>query len=357
MRANRKCGVEQMMGKSRRKLSLVDKLLVVLIVGALLGGVAGILSASDSLPDLVTAKDPEDPFEPPEEFEDEIIEENDNDEENDEDPPLYFRRFDLKFITAEQLQSLISPLGIDLYSVDIDENQRTLWARGTAQELWLLDQLVKAVDRPENEVSLDYRTLTTEHITPEQLVQLMGEMGIGPQRFVVKENKLLIFDRELLRRWSSIRALASDLDQPGSRDKIVYIYRLRYLTAEDAEDRLNTVSLSDVTLKTFNYPEYSQELMIICPPHMQEQVNETIEVMDTLRRQVRVPIHRESGDHARRKLEALRSLLSELSGVSEGSMHISGNLSGDINNPEHVLWVESSPDNVKQLEALIARIR
>lgn len=70
-----------------------------------------------------------------------------------------------------------------------------------------------------------------------------------------------------------------------------------------------------------------------------------------------MPLITKSGDGARRQLEARRTLLSQMSGVPEGSMFISDNMSGDINNPQFVLWAEESPEVIKLLEELIAKLQ
>ena len=53
---------------------------------------------------------------------------------------------------------------------------------------------------------------------------------------------------------------------------------------------------------------------------------------------------------------AYRDLLSQLTGVPAGSMHVSSNLGTDAS-PEYVLWVETTPYQAKMLKDAIKEMR
>ncbi len=344
------------MNLSQKKWRLLDKIVAVCVLGILVGAAFGIISAHPG--NAGASDDPNegqapsgDPFEPPEDFESAVVVDGEDREE-----PLYLRRYDLQHIDPDTLMPLISGLGIDVRTVRVDANRRTIWARGTGKSLWQLGELITAVDRAENKLSIGYASIVTEHITPSRMIAHLSEVGLSPDRYITVGRTLMIFDRALLDRWSEVVDLASRVDTPASRDSRVFIYTLRNTAGEDAAERLNTIGFSDVQTQTFNYPELSKEIMVICPPEVYDEVVEALATIDTIRRRVRVPLITVSGDNARRQLEARRTLLSQLSGVPEGSMHISDNISGNINSPEYVLWVEESPEVVKQLEALLNRL-
>ncbi len=70
----------------------------------------------------------------------------------------------------------------------------------------------------------------------------------------------------------------------------------------------------------------------------------------------RVPVASASGENATARLDSQRKVLAELTGVSAGRMSISGNLSGDSDNPHHILWVEESPAKVEAVLNMVEKI-
>ncbi len=166
----------------------------------------------------------------------------------------------------------------------------------------------------------------------------------------------MVFDRDLLDRWDEITDLVQHLDKPSARDSKVFVYTLRNTSASDAISRLNGLGFSRLAAQPFNYSELSKEIMVVCAPEEYDEIVEALGVIDTIRRPIRVPLLTVDGDNARKQLEARRTLLSQLSGVPESSMHISDNLSGDVNDPEYVLWVEESPEVIQRLESLLDRL-
>jgi len=342
------------MNASSRKWRLLDRVVVVCVLGILVGAAFGLISAhtgsagaSDD-PDEATEQSG-DPFEPPEDFEAEVAV-----DDEDEEEPLYLRRYDLRHIDADDLSPLISGLGIDVSDVRLDTNQRAIWARGTGRALWQLGELITMVDRPENKESLGFASIMTENITPSTMIARLSEIGMAPSRYITVGRTLMVFDRALLDRWSEVIDVAKTIDAPAARDARIFLYTLRNTSAADAQDRLQAVT--DAQVETFNYDTLSREILVVCAPEKYDEVVEALSKIDTIRRQIRVPLLTLRGDNARRQLEARRTLLSQLSGVPEGSMRISDNLSGNINDPEYVLWVEESPEVIKRLEELLGKI-
>ncbi|MFO7942384.1 MAG: hypothetical protein R6U92_07080, partial [Bacillota bacterium] len=100
------------MNSSLKKWRLLDKIVAVCVLGVLVGAAFGIISAyagdagATDDPEEVESESSGDPFEPPEEFESAVAV-----EEGEE--PLYLRRYDLRYIDADELMPLVSGLGID----------------------------------------------------------------------------------------------------------------------------------------------------------------------------------------------------------------------------------------------------
>jgi type IV pilus assembly protein PilQ len=269
---------------------------------------------------------------------------------------MILTRFNLLFITTDHVKPLIQELGIPLSSISVGTNPQVLWAQGTPQALHKLRELLQAVDRLENVSSLQYRTLTATQVSPTRLQELLSEAGVDIPQSVALGNRLLVFDRALHNRWGQVEALAGALDTLDARERTVFVYQLKNISAADAVSRLAAFGFEGVATQTFNYPEISQEILVICPPHLQNQVRSALAGIDGTRLKVRVPVASTTGVHAHEAANARRHLLSELTGVPIGNFHISRNLSGDPANPHYVLWVEESPEKIRQIEELAGKL-
>jgi type IV pilus assembly protein PilQ len=269
---------------------------------------------------------------------------------------MILTRFNLLFIPADKLKPLIGELGIPLQSLTLEANPYAIWVQGTPQALSKMQELIQAVDRPESETSLEYRSLAVTQVTPLRMAALLNEVGLAPQRVVALNDRLLVFDRQLHARWPQVESLAKTLDTTQARENTVFVHQLRNISAADAASRLAAFGFEGVETQTFNYPEISREILVVCPPYMQAVVRSALADMDGTRLKIRVPVATTEGAHAHEAANAKRHLLSELSGVPVGSFHISRNLSGDTANPRYVLWVEESPEKIRQIEELSKKI-
>ncbi|MDP3050543.1 MAG: energy transducer TonB [Eubacteriales bacterium] len=269
---------------------------------------------------------------------------------------LLLTRFDLFFIPAGEIQTLAEGLGIPLTSITLDPNQNVIWAQGPPPALHKLQELINTVDSPISDLSLDYKTITLTQISPKRAIEILDSAGIKPKQYLLLKNRLFVFDTRVFARWAQVETLIREVDTQDGRDNSVFVHQLKNITAKDAEGRLAGFGLT-VQTATFNYPEYTQELLVICPPYLESQVRSALISMDGVRKKIRVPVVKATGTAAHAALNAKRSLLSELSGVPVGNMFISRNLSGDTDSPRHVLWVEDTPEKVAQIEELIKRMQ
>lgn len=270
---------------------------------------------------------------------------------------MIITRFNLSFVTVDQVQPLIGQLGLPVEILALDTNPRAFWAQGTPPALHKLRELLLAVDLPENHtVTLEYRAITVTQISPSRLAELLGQIGITPARTVILGNRLLVFDTNVLARWEQVQALVSQLDTQDARNETLFVYPLKNIVARDAAARLAQFSLPGVKTTTFNYPEFARELIVICPPEQATQVRNILAGLDRTQQKIRVPVASAEGKNAHQQLNARRHLLSELTDVPIGNMRISSNLSGDSENPHYVLWVEETPDKIQVIEDLIKRM-
>ena len=291
---------------------------------------------------------------------DELIEIVDSPEFAVEEEEL--KKFKLDYILAEQLEPLVLQLGITVQTFYMEDNPKTLWAQGTPHELDELEELKNTVDIKENkpeveeDIKITYRQLELAHITPGRAVDKMAETGNPIDNYITLGNKLLVFDEELIENWNVIEEIITDIDNEDAREQHAFTYKFEHIMAQEAEGLLGSFGLDDVTIETFDFSEYGNELLVLCPPEMEDEVYRSLESIDSDREDIRVPIETDTGDNAKDRLDARRQLLSELSGIPEKNMMISDNISGDDTNPEHVLWVEETPGSIAKLEHLLGDI-
>jgi len=270
---------------------------------------------------------------------------------------MILTRFSLYYVPADKIKELIGTLGVEQVSVTVDTNQNLIWVQGTAQVLKKVRELIYAVDTEDSQLSLAYKTLTLTQIPTDRAVELLKGVGIELKRYVQLDNRLLVFDSELFSRWDKIDALVKELDIPAAGKQKVFVYQLKNVTAGYAAERLTSFNIGgDVKTVTYNYEKFGKELLVICPPHLETPVRSALVSLDTTRQKTRVPVLTATGEKAHASLNAKRNLLSELSGISLANFHISNNLSGDSKNPEYVLWVEETPDNVQLVKDLIGEM-
>ncbi len=273
---------------------------------------------------------------------------------------MVITRFNLLFIEADIVEPLIARLSLPVKSIRIPSNQQAIWIQGTPQALLKMEELIRAIDRPENAgedeevVSLAFRSIWTNVISPVRVTELLEDVGMPVEHYVILGSRLLVFDQDLFDRWEEIEALVRQLDNMNASDHRVFSFSLKNTVAGDASERLlNEFSYEGVTTITFNYPEFGREILVICPPHLESQVYSSLVSIDGNRSKVKMPITMASGDNARSELIAKRRLLSEMTGISVNEMNISENISGDSDSPHYVLWIEQTPDNVRLLNNYI----
>ncbi len=270
---------------------------------------------------------------------------------------MILTRFDTYYVAPDQIKGLISSLGLNIKVLSMEANPGAIWVQGTAQSLQKVRELVNAVDLKENHqlALLEYRTVTVSQIPPARAVELLAGAGVKLEHYIVLNNQLLVFEKRLFPRWAEIERLIAKLDTLNSRKEKAFVYQLKNVSARDAAARLKLFDFgsgNEIKTVTYNNDNLGRELLVICPPYLEGHVRDALSSIDLTRERIRAPIASAKGKNSYDSLNGKRSLLSELSGVSIINMHISGNLSGDYDNPAYVLWAEESPDKIKLLQDL-----
>ncbi|MEW5921996.1 MAG: secretin N-terminal domain-containing protein [Bacillota bacterium] len=289
----------------------------------------------------------------------EIIAALDRPENADPETTNPLTRFNMQYLNAETIIPLIEQLAIPVQLITLPANPQALWAQGTPVALERVKELITALDRPENaglETKLAMARFQLHYIPVSRMKIILQGAGIAAQNIIPDETAQLIWVYGSPQNLEVAQELIAGVDLPENAEIAphVFFYQLKNISAADAAARLETMDVfNGVKTMTFSYPEISQELLVICPPHLREQVYGALGRLDEARRRIRMPVDSAQGENARNRLAARRELLAQLTGVSISRMHISGNLSGDSSNPYYVLWVEETPDKIQLVRDMI----
>ncbi len=311
-------------------------------LGAIAGGGYGASPAAAS-------SYPGDPFRLPRMLEDE------EPEDDPEEEPRVIRRHTTQHVPAEVIQEVAGSLGIDVQTVIFPTNSHAMWARGTEEAHAELRDLLNTADAAENHISLGYEMLSLEYISPERAVDLLEDVGLELERYFYFGSALVVLDDEVVNQWGEVADMLQTFDAPPAQEEVIFTFSLEHLSASDASGILDSMGFEGVSVRPFDYPDedIARELVVVCPPHLEDRVHSTLEDIDGRRSSIRMPLDSARGEGARDELEGKRGLLSRLSGVSDRAMRISQNLTGDDDDPWYVLWVEETPDNIQLLQSLL----
>lgn len=297
----------------------------------------------------------------------ELIAAVDRSENADPEVVVSLERFDLDHITANTLTAMINQLNIPLQVVTLGANPDTIWVQGSEQALSSLKELIAKVDLPENvdsqdpeeALNLPLEHYELKHITAAAVQNAANTLGLTLQFLNVDATPQAFWAQGGEQHLEKLDEIIAALDVPDNIDHAqnVFLYRLHNTTPEIIEARFSQLfDFEGVSIETFNFPELGQEILVACPPHIEDEVRRSLSRLDEPRRTVRVPIAAASGDVARNKLAAQREILSELTGISAGKMRLSNNLSGDSSEPYYILWAEETPDNIQKLVDMVDMI-
>jgi type IV pilus assembly protein PilQ len=188
-------------------------------------------------------------------------------------------RFDLVYIRTEQFRPLLSELDLPVKSIVMDNNPYTIWVQGTPEILVKVKELLEAVDQFENaifqgeeELILAYKEFNTFAVEPARLAEMARRAGVPLDQYITLGNRMLVFDQQLLAHWDDFEHIMMELDTIEARNSSVFPYQFKHVVARDGASRLAAIGYPGVSTITYNFPEFSQGLIVICPPELESQV-------------------------------------------------------------------------------------
>jgi len=275
--------------------------------------------------------------------------------ENAEENSFNLTRYNLMYISSDVLEPLIYQLNIPVGVISLNSNPQAVWIQGETQALAKINELIVAVDRPENldNNSLEFRDVSTQFISPKRAVDIFEEAGMPIDKYVILGSRLLVFDQKIIDNWAEVQQMINEVDNLDSIEYSVFIYDLDNTVAQDAADRLAVFGFEKVKTIPFNLAQFGRELLVVSPPYLELQVRDALRSIDRDREDINAVIAVARGENAKSAIRAKRELLSDMTGISENDMSISDNLSGDYSDPHYVLWIEETPDNIKRLQDIV----
>ena len=271
-------------------------------------------------------------------------------------------RFEIHFITAAKVKDLIGQLNIPEVTVlTVDTNPNAIWVQGNDESLKKVQDLIYAVDTEDNSEegeNLNYREIKTNNISPSRVLEVLNAAGLKVEHYVKLQDILVVFDQNILQRWDQVENLIKDFDFKGAESQTVYVHQLNNVVVGDAVQWLQEFDFgSEIRIITpNNYDRFGQQIVVVCPPSLVKQVRDALAQLDQPKKSVKLPVLTFKGEHGNAILEAKRSLLSELTGISLYKMHISKNM-GTTDYPEYVLWVEEAPNKIKEIRDVLDEMK
>lgn len=98
-------------------------------------------------------------------------------------------RFDLKYVSAEDMARHLEELGVGLTMITVDSNQRILWLQGTMDGIARANELIIRLDIPENaslpDESQYVSAMALEYVSATNMAQYLIDLGIPAESLLV----------------------------------------------------------------------------------------------------------------------------------------------------------------------------
>ncbi len=263
-------------------------------------------------------------------------------------------------LSPEKVVMVLEEAGIEIDGYIALEDKLVIFDENILEDWTNFEKLVKSFDEEGTEEKFDleksvveYEEVSTDFISPERLSDLMEEIDKEIDNYLVLGNRLLIFDEDIIEDIDNFKEFVADIDSLETREKTSFRYTFDNLTAADAIEKFEAYDFDEVEIISFEPTEFNNEIIVVTPPHKEDEIYNSLADLDVSRSSTRVPITTARGENARDRLVAKRRLLSEMSDVATADMNISDNISGDDSEPHYVLWADKPSDKILELQNLV----
>ncbi len=284
--------------------------------------------------------------------------------------------YKLNYISASTLNGVIAQLAVEADTIILTSNPDVLWVSADSSQHTVISQLITKLDTASNISDNEFGVYRLKYINIKLVNNAMNELGLWTTaegssgtitvipNTVISENPYAILvnfkylDREM------VDFLITELDTPSNRpeDPAFFIYTFINLSAElalgriDAFEAKKAFESDEVDFKEFSFSGLGNQLMVLCTKSEEADVRAFLDEIDKPGEIMKVVVDRAGGNLiARTRLADRIPLISYISGVPEGNMYISGDISKS-DSPEYVMWIEDTPENIEKVKSAISNI-
>lgn len=320
-----------------------------------------------------------------------------------------FKEINLNYITAEEFSGLLSNLGIDS-GIVIASRPYTLYTFVTGSALSDINVIKSVVDKPLTGANLNASksdevvepttsgsssgtdsssgsdtsgsgtsgsgtssgsdsttTQTTKILREVELEYIDRTMAVGildsfpydvtvygPEK-MTKKIWIMGTESEVNNAESKIKEFDTESYADSMKlENNFFIYDLQNCTAQEMLDRLENISLENVTFKTNAYPTISKALIVYCDYSKQDQVKNLLDALDAastsevMNRAVEVTA---SEAVAKNRIEGLMSVHPEIPSMSEFTFVTANSKTGD--GSACTTYVKATPEMVDYIKGLL----
>lgn len=205
-----------------------------------------------------------------------------------------------------------------------------------------------------------------KYISSGELKKLIQELGIAIENITVEENPKSIWLQGTPQALSKVKELIDALDRPENTQELtLFPFKLNNISAADAAERLELFGFDGVKTISFNYPEFSKDLMVICSPQQKTKVIRALEGLDwrglnQVPEEITLPVDAAYGPNAYDILRSRRDLLIKIvDGLNKNpnAIEISDILWDDEGEQYRLLLVKGSPDFIQLVKNTVELIK
>lgn len=281
------------------------------------------------------------------------------------DTKIVLKQYDLKYISAEMLKSIVSGLQIKIDMVTVAHNEKSIWINGDSKAIADFEEVKNKMDIAKNAPAAGNAAQESEYRLYQYnfsyiiyddiadiLDALLPEITIMPLKLYPRV--VLLYGKP--ENFKSFLSLVDGLDQRYLADKTKFFFhQLQNITADYAAERLQSLGLNNVSVNVLSVSKFGRDLLVICPEYMHEDVKNILWSLDTKGTVIRVPVDYSDVIDGQSKLEKRRDLLVTLTGLFKEQFHISGNVSrGD--SYHYIMYVEGTPEEIQLVSDMIQKI-
>jgi hypothetical protein len=226
-------------------------------------------------------------------------------------------RVDLEYISPDYLVELARGLDFNIDILQPERGREVIWLRGTPANIEEVQEFIDFVDDPSNiEERLPMERIDLLFITADILMDVARQARLEVDIYTVPHNCQAVWVQGTEKEIEYLEEVVEEIDTAANqfitKDFAVFAYQLDHVTPVDVIDRIREWEFSDLKVIGFNFPQFGNDVLVLCPPETQDYVIEALNAIDGERRDIRVPVMTAQGVYPEDVLQEWANLLVEL---------------------------------------------